>query len=70
MILNVGWPDGAPASTRSVGDVPAHSTASVTRNIGAWYVDPYSTVLAPTTYQSKSGPTYTINVPITYDRAV
>ncbi len=65
-ILNVGWPGGGPAYTGSVGDVPAHSTVSVTPGMGAWYGDPYSTVLAPTTYQSKSGQTYTIDVPITF----
>ena len=65
-ILNVGWPGGGPASTGSVGDVPAHSTVSVTPNMGAWYVDPYSTVLAPSTYQSKSGQTYSIDAPITF----
>jgi hypothetical protein len=44
-ILNVGWPGGGQAYTGSVGDVPAHSTVSVTPSMGAWYVDPYSTVL-------------------------
>ncbi|MGZ6693192.1 MAG: hypothetical protein ACXVHQ_38050 [Solirubrobacteraceae bacterium] len=65
-ILNVGWPGGGPAYTHSVGDVRAHSTISATPNMGAWYVDPYSTVVAPTTYQSKSGHTYTIDAPITF----
>jgi hypothetical protein len=74
-ILNIGWPGGGPTTTASqppVGDFPAHSKVTVTPGtngwlgMGAWYIDPYSTVAAPATYQDDRGKTYTIKAPITF----